>query len=239
MKALILNSGLGSRMGDLTKKHPKCMTEISTEDTILSRQLKLLTRTDIREVVITTGYFNQTLIEYCGSLELPLNITFVQNPIYDKTNYIYSIYCARELLNDDILLMHGDIVFEESVLTGIMKQQNSCMKVSSTLPIPEKDFKAVIRGGRIHAVGVEFFEEVMEAQALYKLNCKEWKKWLDKIIEYCESGRTNCYAEVAFNEIAEKCSIYGYDVKDALCTEIDNPEDLIKVTQKLHELGIK
>ena len=42
MKALILNSGLGSRMGVLISEHPKCMTEISSHETILSRQLRLI-----------------------------------------------------------------------------------------------------------------------------------------------------------------------------------------------------
>ena len=55
MKALILNSGLGSRMGVLTSEHPKCMTEISTGETILSRQLRQIADAGIEEVVITTG----------------------------------------------------------------------------------------------------------------------------------------------------------------------------------------
>ena len=55
MKALILNSGLGSRMGVLTSEHPKCMTEISPRETIISRQLNQLAEAGIREVVITTG----------------------------------------------------------------------------------------------------------------------------------------------------------------------------------------
>ena len=55
MKALILNSGLGSRMGVLTSEHPKCMTEISPRETILSRQLRQISEAGIREVVITTG----------------------------------------------------------------------------------------------------------------------------------------------------------------------------------------
>ena len=86
MKALILNSGLGHRMGVLTSEHPKCMTEISSKDTILSRQLRLLAENDIREVVMTTGYFDEVLIDYCNSLELPISFTFVKNPDYDKTN---------------------------------------------------------------------------------------------------------------------------------------------------------
>ena len=97
MKALILNSGLGSRMGAFTSDHPKCMTEIGLYETILSRQLKILTDAGIKEVVITTGYFDGVLVNYCNSLDLPLHFTFVKNPVYDKTNYIYSADCKINL----------------------------------------------------------------------------------------------------------------------------------------------
>lgn len=233
MKALILNSGLGSRMGVLTSEHPKCMTEISSHDTILSRQLKLIAETGIEEVMMTTGYFDSVLVNYCKSLDLPLNYTFVKNPLYADTNYIYSIYCAREYLNDDILLMHGDIVFEYSVLEDLLNNENSCMKVSSTIELPEKDFKAVVKDGQVKAVGIEFFDSAMEAQALYKLNKEDWKVWLDKICEYCENGKRKCYAEVALNEVTDECRIDAFDVQDRLCTEIDNPEDLDKVKKRL------
>ncbi|MBE6567132.1 MAG: phosphocholine cytidylyltransferase family protein [Ruminococcaceae bacterium] len=234
MKALILNSGLGTRMGVYTKEHPKCMTDISATESILSRQLHLLVEAGIKEVVITTGYFDKVLIDYCNSLDLPLNFTFVKNPVYDKTNYIYSIYCARDVLKDeDILLLHGGLVFEASVLADALAFPHSCMKVSSTLPLPEKDFKAVVENGMVKKVGVEFFENAMEAQALYKLNKPEWNTWLDHIISFCESDKTKVYAEVALNEITDRCPIHILDVKDRLCTEIDNPEDLAKVKAAL------
>lgn len=237
MKALILNSGLGHRMGVLTSEHPKCMTEISAKDTILSRQLRLLAKAGIEEVVMTTGYFDEILVNYCHSLNLPLHFTFVNNPLYAETNYIYSIYCAKDYLRDeDIVLMHGDLVFEESVLDDILEFEDSCMKVSSTIALPEKDFKSVVHDGRVYKVGVEFFTDAMESQALYKLNKKEWNKWLDKICEYCENDKRKCYAEVAFNEISEDCAIYAYDVKDRLCSEIDTPEDLAVVSGRLHEI---
>ena len=138
MKALILNSGLGSRMGVLTSEHPKCMTEISPRETILSRQLRLLSEAGVRDVVMTTGYYDQALVDYCRSLDLPLDFTFVKNPVYDQTNYIYSIYCAKEYLDDDLLLMHGDLVFENEVFDMVLASPVSCMTVSSTLPLPEK-----------------------------------------------------------------------------------------------------
>ena len=237
MKALILNSGLGHRMGVLTSEHPKCMTEISRKDTILSRQLRLIAEAGITEVVMTTGYFDEILVNYCHSLGLPLHYTFVNNPIYDKTNYIYSIYCAKEhLLDDDIVLMHGDLVFESEVFDRVIESERSCVTVSSTLSLPEKDFKAVIGEGRVKAVGIEFFTDAMAAQPLYKLCRNDWKVWLDEISAFCESDNRKCYAENAFNQVSDRCLVYPLDVENALCGEIDTPEDLAIVSKQIEEL---
>ena len=236
MKALILNSGLGSRMGVLTSEHPKCMTEISPKETILSRQLTLIAQAGISEVVMTTGYYDAVLVRYCESLDLPLHFTFVRTPIYDQTNYIYSIYCAREYLDDDIILMHGDLVFENEVFERVIASPDSCMTVSSTMPLPEKDFKAVIQDGQVLKVGIEFFNDAMEAQALYHLKRDDWHLWLNKIIEFCDAGQTKVYAENALNELNGAANIRALDVRNLLCAEIDNPEDLAIVTAKLKEI---
>ena len=236
MKALILNSGLGSRMGVLTSEHPKCMTEVSPRETILSRQLRLLSDAGISEVVMTTGLFDDVLANYCRSLDLPIHFTFVRNPAYAETNYIYSIYCAREHLDDDVILLHGDLVFEPEVLDRIVASPVSCMAVSSTLPLPQKDFKAVVKDGMVMKVGVEFFDDAMAAQPLYLLKRNDWRVWLDRIAEFCESGKTKVYAENALNELNGKANIHALDVQDLLCQEIDNPDDLETVSGKLHEI---
>lgn len=237
MKALILNSGMGIRMGVLTNEHPKCMTEIDGRETILSCQLKLLQQCGITEVIMTTGIFDRALVDYCYSLNLPLQYTFVTNPIYNKTNYIYSIYLARTYLDDDIVLMHGDLVFELAVLQDVLKQNNSCMAVSSTIPLPLKDFKAVIKDGLIEKVGVEFFDNAVAAQPLYKINKEDWSIWLDRVIIYCEKGQVSCYAESAFNEVSDRCHIYPMDFADRVCTEIDTPEDLELIKERLARLN--
>ena len=238
MKAIILNSGLGHRMGSITDTHPKCMTEISSDNTILSRQLKKLVAFGINQVVMTTGYYNSILEEYCSGLHLPIRFTFVNNPVYDKTNYIYSIYCAKDLLkDDDVILMHGDLVFEPLVLEAILKSDVSCMAVSSTLPLPEKDFKAVIKDGRIEKVGIEFFDNAMAAQPLYKLLKEDWLVWLEAIERFCENDDRKCYAENAFNQVSDRCRIYPVDVRDMLCAEIDTPQDLEVVSARVKEVN--
>ena len=235
MKALILNSGLGSRMGDLTKEHPKCMTEIAPGETIVSRQLRLLSEAGIRDVVMTTGVFADVLQEYCEGLGLPMRITYVLNPRCRETNYIYSIYCARQELEDDILLMHGDLVFGRDVLEGILSSRVSRMTVSSTAPLPEKDFKAVLDGDLIRKVGIEFFEDAAAAQPLYFLRKEDWLLWLGKITEFCEAGNTKVYAENALNELDGAAGIHAYDTGDRLCGEIDNPEDLERMKGLLYD----
>lgn len=237
MKALILNSGVGRRMGVLTSEHPKCMTDISPRDTILSRQLRLLMEAGITDIVITTGLFNDVLIDYCHSLNLPLNYTFVYNPDYAQTNYIQSIYCAQKVLHgEDILLLHGDLVFEKEALTLALQSAGSCVTVSSTLPLPQKDFKAVIEDGRVRKVGIEFFDSALACQPLYKLLAKDWDIWLENICRFCEKGVNTCYAENAFNEVSGSMQVLPLDVKDMLCNEIDTPEDLAAITPRVKEV---
>lgn len=170
-------------MGALTSKHPKCMTEIKPGETILSRQLRQIEDAGITEAIITTGYTESVLMNYCKSLDTNLTLHFVSNPDYRTTNYIYSVYLAREYLrDDDILFMHGDLVFENEALDILLNDERSVMAVSSSVPLPEKDFKAVIDSeGKILKVGVEFFTDSLTAQPLYKLKRADWLMWLSRI----------------------------------------------------------
>lgn len=243
MKALILNSGKGSRMGDLTKNHPKCMTEIASMETILSRQLRQIEDYGIKEVVITTGPFEDKLIHYVESLNLDLEYSFVRNPLFAETNYIYSIYLAREVLKDtDLLLMHGDLVVENDVFFDFMEQEGSLMAGSTTKELPEKDFKAEVSDGKITKVGVYCFEHAFSAQPLYKLKKEDWGLWLSTISTFCEredDAETNwkkLYAEEALNTVLSQFSLRIYDTEEKLCQEVDNPEDLAVVSMLLRTI---
>lgn len=241
MKALILNSGIGSRMGKMTEHSPKCMTKIFSNrmpdrDTLLSRQLRMLEMIGIDEVIITTGYMAEELKDYCKSLGYKGNMVFVHNPLYQKTNYIYSIYLAKNDIDDDIIMLHGDLVFDFAALCQVAFSGKSCMAVDYGAELPQKDFKAVIsptEEKRITGIGTGFFDNAVSAQPLYKLNRNDWKMWLDQITDFCEKGNTGCYAENAFNVLEGKCPLYPSDMDGMLCNEVDTPEDLARVNQML------
>lgn len=233
MKALILNSGIGNRMDGYTHNFPKCMVPLAGEGTIIERQLEILEKTGIQEAIVTTGFLAEKLESYVNTLGISMKIIFVNNDKYDKTNYIYSIYMARDYLKDDIILLHGDLVFEQSILEEMLNFGQSCMAVSSVYKIPEKDFKAVIKEGKIVKIGIEFFEGVVAAQPLYVLKQKLWLEWLTKIGEFCQNGISDCYAENALNQILEDHFLYPYDFGNRLCQEIDRGEDLLEVRKAM------
>lgn len=240
MKALILNSGIGSRMNNLTKDIPKCMLEIKKDESILSRQLVALKRAGIHDIVITTGLFDKKIRKYCEYLNLGLNYIFCNNPKYNETNYIYSIYLAQQYLQDDILLLHGDLVFDGDIICNMLKKEHSSMAVSYLQRLPEKDFKAVLKlplsnqhSNRIEKIGVQYFGNAVAAQPLYFIYHLEWRQWLNEICKYCEAGIVNVYAEEALNRITHECLISPFDVGNALCAEIDTVEDLYAMRERL------
>ena len=236
MKALILNSGLGSRMGVITAEQPKCMTDISSNETILGRQLRQLVSFGIDDVVITTGKFSDELVAYVQGLNLALNITFVHNAEYANTNYIYSMFLAREQLDDDILLMHGDLVFEDMVLEQLLITGENAVIVSSTVDLPQKDFKAVIKDGLVEKIGIEFFADALASQPLYYFSRDSWLLWMQKIEQYCSAGERSCYAEKALNDVLNNISLRAVDIRRMLCNEIDTPDDLAVIRERLREI---
>lgn len=235
MKALILNSGVGNRMGELTRERPKCMVPIGGGHTILSWQLETLRRVGITDVVITTGPFAGALAHY-ASERLP-SIQYVHNPKYRETNYIYSMYLARELLRDDLILLHGDLTLEESVLEELLAASESAVAVEWGVPLPEKDFKARLVQGRIREIGVDVFgEDCVACQPAYKLNKADMTAWLEAISVFCERNETAVYAENALNSILDRVTMIPAALNGRLCNEIDNPQDLAAVSGRFQNL---
>lgn len=227
MKAIILNSGVGSRLKEYTANNPKSMVQISSEDTIFSKALNILKKYDIDEFIITTGYLDNILKKYILENFPDLKFTFVHNSEYDSTNYIKSIDNINDF-EEDTLLLHGDLVFDEEVLQQVISSDDSCVVVDSSIDIPEKDFKAKIVDNKVTKISVTYFgEDAYSCQPLYKLKSDDWLTWKNKIHEYCENNNTNVYAEEALNELLdEEIKLNAMDIKGYYCSEIDTVEDL-------------
>jgi len=229
MKALILNSGLGSRMKGL--RSCKCLMELTDGVTVLDAQVEALMRCGVSEFIVTTGSNADVLKNYAIRKFPEACFKFIHNSKYAETNYIYSIYLAREdLLGEDILLLHGDLGFEQNVLQDVIASTHSVMVTDTTKPLPEKDFKAVVRDGKIVYVGVDIPGDMncdaVYSQPLYKLIWRDWEIWLDEMTRFCESGKTGVYAENALNLVSGSMNLFALDIFGRMCFEVDNDEDL-------------
>ena len=149
MKAVIFNSGLGNRMGDFTKNNHKSMARLKDGETIFHRQLRMLSAEGIKDFIVTTGPFEDQL--KAEAADFPeLNFTFVRNDIYDKTNYIYSMYLAREYMNDDLVFLHGDLVFNRKLVHDVLNcEEKNTATVNFKKALPEKDFKGRVKDGKV------------------------------------------------------------------------------------------
>ena len=117
MQAIILAAGMGKRLGDLTKNNTKCMIEVNGVR-LIDRFISQLSKFNLNRLVIVVGYEGQKLIDYIGHrYDDVLKIEFINNPIYDKTNNIYSLSLAKEALcKDDTILLESDLIFEDKML---------------------------------------------------------------------------------------------------------------------------
>src|SRR3989344_6066895 len=98
MKAIILNSGIGKRMKPFTDKNPKCFAEITGEN-LLERQIRILLEYGISDFIITTGPFESKIKSLIRKKFPRVKVTYVKNPLYKTTNYIYSMFLVRDLID--------------------------------------------------------------------------------------------------------------------------------------------
>ena len=156
MQAIILAAGMGKRLKDLTQDNTKCMVKVNGI-TLIDRMLHQIEKQHLSRIVIVVGYKGKKLIDYIATLDIQTPIVFVNNPIYDKTNNIYSLALAKEYLKEeDTLLFESDLIFEDAVIDAIVNDprdtlalvdkyeswmDGTCVKLS-----PDDDIDAFVPG---------------------------------------------------------------------------------------------
>ncbi len=160
MQAIILAAGMGKRLKQLTQNNTKCMVKVNGIP-LINRTLRQLEEHHLSRIVIVTGYEGENLKTHIRHLDLHTPIVFIDNPVYDKTNNIYSLSLAKEyLLSEDTLLLESDIIFEDSVLTCLVEDPRDSLALvakyeswmdGTCVRLSKGDFiEAVIPGNRFH-----------------------------------------------------------------------------------------
>lgn len=236
MKAIILAAGMGSRLKKITKDKTKCMVEVNGES-LIKRLLKQLEKYTLEEIVIVTGYKEEILKNYINNLDIRIKIKFYNNDIYDKTNNIYSLgLVEEELLNNDILLIESDLIFEDKLLENIINSSYKNLAVVSEYEswmdgtcVRLDDENNVVDFISSQRFSFNEVENLYKTVNIYKLS-KDFnqKYYIPFLKAYISSKGTNQYYESVFETLIKIIpnELKGLKTEGLKWYEIDDKQDL-------------
>lgn len=127
MQAVILAAGMGRRLKELTQDNTKCMVKVNGV-TLIERMLRQIEKKALSRIVVVVGYEGKKLIDYIATLNIETPIVYVNNPIYNKTNNIYSLALAKDYLcEEDTLLFESDLIFEDAVIDQLLDDERDTL----------------------------------------------------------------------------------------------------------------
>ena len=237
MQAIILAAGMGRRLGELTKENTKCMVEVNGVR-LIDRLLGQLSGLSLRRVIIVVGYQGQNLMDYIGHrYDGRLTIEYAENPIYDKTNNIYSLSLVKEkMLEDDTLLIESDLIFSDRLFQMILEDEypNVALvaKYESWMDgtmVRIDEARNIVNFVPKKAFRYEDVDEYYKTVNIYKFSrdfCEQ--KYVPFLEAYCHALGNNEYYEQVLRVITllDSAELKALPVGDEKWYEIDDIQDL-------------
>lgn len=237
MQAIILAAGMGRRLGNLTKNNTKCMIEVNGVK-LIDRTIMQLSKLNLSRLVLVVGYEGQNLIDYLGNrYDGIIKIEYVNNPVYDKTNNIYSLALAKHYLcEDDTLLLESDLIFEDTILDKIVYHQDPNLALiakyeswmDGTMVTIDSD-RNIVNFIPKQAFRYEDVDVYYKTVNIYKFSkefsTNEYVPFLDA---YCKVMGNNEYYEQVLRVLTllHTSSLKALPIADEKWYEIDDVQDL-------------
>ncbi len=230
MQAIILAAGMGKRLKELTENNTKCMVKVNGV-TLINRMLNQIEKQNVSRIIMVVGYKGDKLIEYVNSLNIKTPIIFIDNPIYDKTNNIYSLALAKDwLCKEDTLLFESDLIFEDSVLEMLVNDSRD------TLVLVDK-YESWMDGTCVKLGDDDSIEDFVPGKKLNFSECNEYYKTVN-IYKFSKQFSVTHYVPFleAYQSALGRNEYYEQVLR--VITMLDNPEITAKrlTGQKWYEI---
>lgn len=229
--ALLLAAGSGCRLRPLTNDQPKCLTEIDGIP-ILERLVDRLCQQGFKRLVVVVGYLEHSIRQFLGEWRDSLSIEYVVNPQYRTTNNLYSLWLAREVVQEPFLLIESDLLFEARLLRGL--QQPNKIAVSSLQPWMNGSTVTLDRSLRVREIqlGRERDTDGLQYKTvnICSLSHRSWRQVIRRLEQHVAAGRVNDFYERVFAEMVAdgSLSFQAVFVDPNSWHEIDTLADLRK-----------
>jgi len=227
--ALLLAAGTGSRLFPLTQKSPKCLTLVN-ETSILERLIKNLNQQGFKRLVVVTGHLEDCIRNFLETRAGNIKIEYVFSPLYKTTNNIYSLWMAREIINEPFVLFESDLVFDPSLLAGMLfpdriaiARMKPWLNGSTVTINPSNTVDAFHSDAKTNSEQTRY-----KTVNIYSLSVSSWYRVIEKLNLYILAGKVNDYYEAVFRQMVLEKSLsfqaVFFDQKPWY--EIDTLEDL-------------
>lgn len=230
MKAIIMAAGVGSRLLAFSNGRPKCLITTGKE-TLISRMVRLLRQRNVNDITVITGYMSHLIRQNLGE-----KVRYFDNPFYKVTNSIASLWLARELLTEDVILMNADLFLEENILDVALSQTKNAVMLSDSTRIETADFRFGVDGDRILKTGNKLTnaETDCEYVGVVRIDANfihQFKNHLEYLLS--KGDFNNWWEGVLYSFIEEGVDIFHTDIKGTFWTEVDNGNDYQRLTSWL------
>jgi choline kinase len=233
--AVIHAEGRGSRLKELSLEQPKPMIVVN-DVTIISNLIRHLITAKLRKIVIIVGYKAERLKEHLAPFTHEVNLVFVENPIYDKTNNIYSLWLAKDHLKNGFFLFEADVFIEESIVLKFLNfPKENVMLVDKFTPdlngtvVTLDSSKKVLRMYLSNEQGESFrYSDTYKTVNFYKISVAFTEQFfIKKLDEHIVAGDTGSYYELIIKEAIDNGELfYAFETGNGKWYEIDTREDL-------------
>ena len=246
-KALILEAGVGNRLNELTKDTPKCLLSIG-KSTILDFSLQALKDNGINEIIFVTGFAHEKLVNHIRChWSNTFYFQFIFNDKYSTYNNIYSAYLAKEIWDDETILLNSDIIFHPDILSNLVlnTEDKSYLVIDDTKELIEEDMKVQITSSNEikkiskHIANKGSFGEYIGMMSLKGL---ERVKFLESLEKNIKSKKFDLYYEDALDNILSKVKVYPCSTLGKLWTEVDTYEDYkhaLEIANEIQKVSVK
>lgn len=121
MHAIILAAGVGTRLG---RPFPKSLSVLPDGERILGRQVRILRKSGVERITIVVGFKMHLIMEEYS------DVYYSYNPVYYITNTSKSLLHGIRHLDEDVLWLNGDVVFDDALIEQLLKTgQGNCVCV--------------------------------------------------------------------------------------------------------------
>lgn len=247
MQAIMLAAGMGKRLGRFTKDGTKCMVCVNGKS-LIEYAIESLVLAGIPRLVLVVGYKSDVLKNFIASKfnDKNLNgmkIEYIENPVYDSTNNIYSLYLARnELAKDDTILLESDVIFKSSLIKNLVNAKAKNLAVVSKFE-SWMDGTCVLLDSNKNIAGMidKAFFDWHNTQYYYKtVNIYKFSKefsaqyYVPFLDAYQKAFGKNEYYEQVLKVLSflSSSTLQGFDIPGDDWYEIDDPADLAVASDK-------